>query len=627
MKPAWIWMNALVLGLGLTAPSAHAAPPAVERVDPPHWWVGMQEPTLQLVLEGPGVAALQARIDHPGVSLQSTQRGDSPNYLFLQLRIAPGTRPGPLAIELLQGTETRQRLAYELRERAPGSAQREGFGPRDAVYLVVPDRFAQGGSAVARPDPRLDLGDRVDRRDPDARHGGDLEGLRQRLGYIAGMGFTQLWATPLTENAQPRYSYHGYAITDHYRIDPRFGTLDDYRRLATEARAQGVGLIHDIVLNHIGLSHRWVADPPTRDWINAATTRTRTNHAHISVQDPHAATDDREGFTTGWFDANMPDLDTRQPLLATYLIQNTLWWIEELGLTGIRQDTYSYADKDFLARWSARVMAEYPRLGLVGEEMSDHAPMVAYWQRGQANHDGYWSSMPSMMDFPLLAALRKALVTPEGHQQGWYTLYEALGLDFVYPDPARLMLFADNHDTTRIMAAVKGDAAAARQALAFVATAPRVPQFFYGSELGWSGPDGRNDGLVRADFPGGWAGDTSDAVSGRGLAQAEREMQDWLRRLLTWRKGQPLVHEGRLTQYMPRDGAYVYFRHDPTRRGRVMVVLHKGEAPLALALDRFHEMIRPGQAARDVQTGRRFTLGDTLTVPPHSATVLEVDLP
>lgn len=340
-----------------------------------------------------------------------------------------------------------------------GSAQRQGFGTRDAVYLVVPDRFAQGGSALARPDPRLDLSDRIDRRDPDARHGGDLEGLRQRLDYIAAMGFTQLWATPLTENAQPRYSYHGYAITDHYRIDPRFGTLDDYKRLAAEARAHGIGLIHDIVLNHIGLSHRWVADPPTRDWINRSTSRERTNHAHISVQDPHAAAADREGFVQGWFDASMPDLDTRQPLLATYLIQNTLWWIEEMGLTGIRQDTYSYADKDFLARWSARVMAEYPRLGLVGEEMSDHAPMVAYWQRGQANHDGYRSSMPSMMDFPLLAALRRALVTLEGHQQGWYSLYEALGLDFVYPDASQLMLFPDNHDTVRMMAAVKGDEA------------------------------------------------------------------------------------------------------------------------------------------------------------------------
>lgn len=612
------WMT---MGLMLSL----AAQATVERVEPPHWWVGMQEPALQLLIEGVGVAALQPRLEHPGVSLRATQRGDSPNHLFVQLHIGADAKPGRVAIELLKDGQPQQRLQYELRARAPGSAQRQGFGPQDAVYLLMPDRFAQGGSRVKQPDPRLDLSDRVDRQDPDARHGGDLEGIRQRLDYIAGLGFTQIWPTPLTENAQPRYSYHGYAITDLYRVDPRFGSLDDYRRLVAEAKAKGIGFIHDIVLNHIGLQHRWVADPPTRDWINLSDSRARTNHAHISVQDPHGAAADREGFITGWFDANMPDLNTRQPLLADYLIQNTLWWIEEMGLSGIRQDTYSYAEKAFLARWSARVMAEYPSLGLVGEEMSDHAPMVAYWQRGQLNHDGYRSAMPSMMDFPLLAALRKALVAPEGHQQGWYSLYEALGLDFVYPDAARLMLFADNHDTTRLMAAVKGDEALWRMGMAFVAVAPRIPQFFYGSELGWHGPDSRRDGELRADFPGGWAGDAKDAVSGRGLSEVERRSQHWVRRLFSWRKGQALLHQGRTQQYMPQQDAYVLFRHDPARTARVMLVLHKGEAPLQLGLERFVEMVRPGQTARDVISGERFVLGEQLSVPARGLRLLEID--
>ncbi len=620
MKRWWMTM-AVILGMQ-AAPAAIAA---IDRVEPPHWWVGMKEPALQLVVEGPGVAALQPKLDHPGVSLQSTQRGDSANYLFLQLRIAPNAKPGRVAIELLKDGKPRERLSYELRERAPGSAQRQGFGPQDAVYLLMPDRFAQGGSAVKQPDARLDLSDRVDRADPDARHGGDLEGIRQRLDYIAGMGFTQIWPTPLTENAQPRYSYHGYAITDQYRVDPRFGSHDDYRRLAAEARAKGMGFIHDIVLNHIGHQHRWVADPPTQDWLNQPKQRARSNHAHISVQDPHGAAGDREGFIEGWFDSNMPDLNTRQPLLADYLIQNTLWWIEEIGLSGVRQDTYSYADKDFLARWSARVMAEYPRLGLVGEEMSDHVPMVAYWQRGQLNHDGYRSSMPSMMDFPLLAALRKALVTPEGHQQGWFSLYEALGLDFVYPDATQLMLFADNHDTTRLMAAVKGDEALLRMGLAFVATAPRVPQFFYGTELGWHGPDPRRDGVLRADFPGGWAGDAKDAVSGRGLSELERRTQDWVRKLLVWRKGQALMHSGRTLQFMPQDGAYVFFRYDPLRSARVMVVMHKGEGALQLDLARFAEMVRPGQQALDVLSGKRFVLGAAVEIAPRSVSILEIE--
>lgn len=620
MKRWWMTML-MVLGMHATA----IAGAAVDRVEPPHWWVGMKDPVLQLVISGPGVAALQPHLAHPDVSLQSTLRGDSPNYLFVYLRIAPTAKPGQLSIDLLKDGKSQQRLAYQLRERAPGSAQRKGFGSEDAIYLLMPDRFARGGGSAGGPDVHRDLADRLDRTDPDARHGGDLEGIRQRLDYIAGLGFTQIWPTPLNENAQPRYSYHGYAITDHYRVDPRFGSLDDYRRLVREAKGKGLGFIHDIVLNHIGHHHRWVSDPPTMDWLNQPLSRVRTNHAHISVQDPHGAQSDRDGFIGGWFDSSMPDLNTQQPLLADFMVQNTLWWIEEMGLSGIRQDTYSYADKEFLARWSARVMAEYPRLGLVGEEMSDHAPMVAYWQRGQHNHDGYRSSMPSMMDFPLLASLRKALMTPEGHQQGWYSLYEGLGLDFVYPDAGQLMLFADNHDTTRLMAAVKGDEALWRMGMVFVATAPRIPQFFYGSELGWYGPDPRNDGVLRADFPGAWAGDAKDAVSGRGLSPAELRTQSWVRHLFNWRKGQALVHHGQTRQYMPRDGAYVFFRFDPLRRGRLMVVMHKGDTAMMLKLDRFAEMVQPGRAARDVFSGERFTLGDSLTVPARGFRILEVD--
>jgi glycosidase len=605
--------------------STQVAYSAVDRVEPPHWWIGMRDPTLQLVIEGSGVAALQPRVTHAGVAIRSVLRGDSPNYLFVYLSIASNTAPGRITLELLFGGDVVERVSYELRARSPGSAQRQGFDSRDAIYLLMPDRFALGGSMIKEQRPNVDLSDEVDRSDPDARHGGDLEGIRQRLGYIASLGFTQIWNTPVTENAQPRFSYHGYAITDQYRIDPRLGSLEDYRKLVMEADAHGLGVIHDIVLNHVGHRHRWVADPPTRDWLNHATTGTRTNHAHISVQDPHGAVSDRESFVAGWFDGNMPDLNVRQPLLGDYLIQNTLWWIEEIGLSGIRQDTYSYADKDFLARWSGRVMSEYPRLGLVGEEMSDHAPMVAYWQRGQMNHDGYRSAMPSMMDFPLLASLRRALTTPEGFQRGWFSLYEALGLDFVYPNPSMLMLFADNHDTTRLMAEVKGDSALWRMGIVFVATAPRIPQFFYGTEFGWHGPDPRRDGVLRADFPGGWVGDPTDGVTGHKLADLELQNQNFLRRLLNWRKNQTLIHKGLTRQYVPENGAYVYFRYDPLRSTRVMVVLHKGHQAMELRVDRFSEMIRPGAVAVDVMTGQSIVIGEALTIAARGFLILEID--
>ncbi|MBP8145137.1 MAG: cyclomaltodextrinase N-terminal domain-containing protein [Inhella sp.] len=621
-------MALLFLTGGAAAPASTpgASTAGVERVEPPNWWVGMRHPELQLLIEGPGVAALRPRLRaHRGVRLAGSRPGDGPNHLFVFLQLAPDAAAGLLRIELQGRAGQVLPLDYPLLAREPGSAQRRGFGPQDAVYLVVPDRFAQGGHRTPL-SPDADFSDAVDRSQALARHGGDIEGLRQRLGYIADMGFTMLWCTPLTENAMPRMSYHGYAPTDLYRIDARFGSNEDYRRLVAEARAKGIGVIHDIILNHIGDRHRWLRPEglPTRDWINP---RRLTNHAHIAVLDPHRAQDDLRGMVDGWFVNSMPDLNTRQPLLGEYLIQNTLWWIEWAGLSGIREDTYSYADKDFLARWSGRVMAEYPRFALVGEEMSDHAPMVAYWQRGQRNHDGYISHMPSMMDFPLVAALRKGLLEPEGQggqMKGFFDIYQALGFDFVYPDPGMLMLFDGNHDTTRLLAELQGDLDLARMALAFVATVPRIPQFFYGTELALRGPYPRDDGALRADMPGGFAGDAVSAFSGQGLAPEQAAMQRFVRTLLNERKREPLLHGGRLTQYLPSDGVYAYFRHAPGQQRRVMVAMNKNATAAALELARFAEMLPAGSRwqARDWFSGERFALGERLEIPARGLRIL-----
>ena len=593
----------------------------IQRVEPPFWWVGMRHPGLQLMVHGPGVGRWQVVVRHPGVRLKRRIAVDSPNYLFLELQLAPRTRPGRVALQFRQPDGRTLTHHYELRQREPGSARRKGFGPEDAVYLVVPDRFANG-------DPGNDDGpglqERAKRADPSGRHGGDLAGLTRALDYIAGMGFTQLWSTPLLENNQPRYSYHGYAITDLYRIDPRFGSNEDYRRFVAAARQRGIGVIQDIVLNHIGDRHWWMQDLPTPDWVNHGRRFVPTNHAHIAAVDPHAAPEDRHGFIDGWFDAAMPDLNTRQPLLADYLIQHTVWWIEYAGLSGVREDTYSYADKDFLARWSQRVMQEYPRLNLVGEEMSYDASMVAYWQRGQRNHDGYRSHMPSMMDFPLFGALRKALTVPEGTQQGLYELYQAVGMDFVYPAPQQLMLFDGNHDTTRLMAAVNGDEGLAKLALTFVATTRRIPQCFYGTEIGLSGPAERDDGRLRMDFPGGWAGDGADAFSGRGLSEHQRALQQWLRRLLQWRKTSAAVQHGTLLHYMPQDGVYVYFRRALDGGRDVMVVLNKNPNATLLDTRRFAAVLQPGSIGVDVHSGQALPLWPSLNLAPRAPLVLEL---
>jgi glycosidase len=621
------------LGALASSQTAGSAPvvPALHRVEPPNWWVGMAEPRLQLMLHGPGLATLEARLSAAGVRLLGQQRLASPNYLFIELELAADCRPGRIEIQLHRpgSAEPLLSVPYELLARAPGSAQRQGFDTQDAIYLVVPDRFARVEPAVAPPAMRET---RVDRSDPGARHGGNLAGLRARLDYIAAMGFTQIWPTPLVENDGPSYSYHGYAATDFYRIDPRFGSNEEFRALAAEARQRGLGLIQDIVLNHIGDHHWWMADLPAPDWLNQWPSYTETHHARVTWQDPHAAPSDQRRFSDGWFTPGMPDLNQRQPQLATYLIQMSLWWIEYADLSGVRTDTYSYSDRDFLARWSARLMREYPRLNIVGEEWSGHPAIVAYWQRGKRNHDGYVSSTPSMMDFPLHYALLAGLKDADQGEGGIYKLYEALAHDFVYADANRLVVFEGNHDTPRLYSLLGEDLDLLRMAWSYLCVVNRIPQFFYGTELLLTSPQQRDDGRVRADFPGGFAGDAVDGFSGRGLSPSQREAQDLLRRLLNWRRQARLVHEGRLTHYAPLQGVYVLLRHmgvagsAEARRGeRVMLLLNKQTQAVTLDLSRFADLLNPQERARDMLAGGApRVLGGTLTLPPRSTLLLEL---
>jgi glycosidase len=615
-------MKPLLFALALLAgAAAHAQ--SIDRVEPPFWWVGMKHKPLQVMLHGQALAGLTAKVSVPGVRVKRTVALPNPNYLVVELEIAPTAKPGSLPIELQREGRTVLRQAYELRTRAPGSADRQGFSPADAIYLVVPDRFANGDPAN---DNVAALGDPVDRANHGGRHGGDLKGIAQHLDYIAGLGFTQLWPTPIVENKQPKYSYHGYSATDLYQIDPRFGSNEDYRRLAEQARAKGIGLIMDLAPNHIGSGHAWMADMPAPDWLNNPQTYVETNHRHVTVQDLYAAPSDQAGLTDGWFVPTMPDLNQRQPLLATYLVQNAIWWIEYAGLSGIRADTYPYSDKAFLTRWSGAIMAEYPKLSIVGEEMTDHASMVAYWLRGHRNHDGYVSHMPSMMDFPLHGALRQALVEPEGqgYGTGFGRLYEALVEDMQYPEPSKLVLFEGNHDTNRAYSALGEDDALMRLALVYIATIARTPQMFYGTELLMKSPIERSDGIVRSDMPGGWAGDAVNAFTGEGLTSPQRDTQAFVRKLFTWRKTSTAVHRGRLMHFAPDRGTYTYFRTDEKTGTQVMVVLSKATSEVKLDTRRFADVLPAHAKGRDALTGATFDLGRELVVPPRSALVIDV---
>jgi glycosidase len=603
----------LLLALALATASLAAPAQSVDRVDPPFWWAGMKERSLQLMLHGRELAGLQARVNHPGVKVKRSLTLPNPNYLVIDLDVAPSAQTGPVTIELLRGGKPVLAQRYELRQREQGSARRPGFGPQDAVYLLVPDRFANGNPAN---DDDASLGDPANRADKGGRHGGDIAGIAQHLDYIASLGFTQIWPTPLTENKQPRYSYHGYSATDLYRIDPRFGSNEDYRQLVAAARAKGIGFIQDIVPNHIGSGHHWMGDLPTPDWLNHPSPPgpyRETNHRHVAVQDPYAAAADRAALTEGWFVPTMPDLNQRQPLLATYLTQNAIWWVEYAGLSGIRVDTHPYSDKQFLTRWVAAILAEYPKLSLVGEEMTEHPVLVAYWLRGHRNRDGYASHMPTMMDFPLHGALRQALVEPEGqgYGQGFGRLYEALVHDLLYPAPRELWLFEGNHDTSRAFSALKEDEALMRLALVYLATTNRTPQMFYGTELLMTSPLERDDGLVRGDFPGGWAGDRANARTGEGLSTAQRDMQAYVKRLFNWRK-------------TADRGTYTYFRHDEQTGARVMVVLSKATEAVTLDPKRFSEALPANARGTELFSGRILDLGRELVVPPRSAFVIDL---
>lgn len=612
---------AFCFGLMLSASaSASARDFAIDHLEPANWWVGMKHSRVELMVHGNAIGPLQPRLSQPGVSVVGVQRVANPNYLFVMLEIAGSASPGTFDIEFVDGDRVAARHPFRLDAREAGSAARKGFDASDAIYLITPDRFANGDpsndSVAAMQEP-------ADRASPNGRHGGDIAGISEHLDYIAGMGFTQLWSTPLLENDQPKFSYHGYAITDLYRMDRRFGGNEDYRALSRSARAKGIGLIMDVVLNHIGSSHWWMRDLPTPDWINHGGKFAPTNHRRTTVQDPHAAPEDRADFVEGWFSPGMPDLNQRNPHLATYLIQNSLWWIEYAGLSGIREDTFGYADAEFLSAWGKAVLDEYPNFSMVGEEWSASPATVAHWQRGKVNADGHVPYMPSMMDFPVHTALRDALKEPEGWDTGWTRLYEALANDYLYPDADRLVVFAENHDTTRMLANVKGDVALFKIAMAYLTTVRGTPQFFYGSEVLMEGPREREDGNIRADMPGGWAGDAKSAFTGVGLSAAERDAQDYLRRLLDWRRNTPVVQHGKLQHFAPVDGVYVYFRYDG--QDTVMVALNRNAKPTPLALERFGRFIKTGSKGRDALSGKAVALGATLELAGNAATIISIE--
>ena len=613
-------------------------------VSPPNWWVGMAQPEVELMIHATDIASVSSQgnsavsVSDPNVVVTKVARQDSNNYLFVTLDVSLAKAGG---IQITLHGDSQRVIQYSLLPRQQNSAQRQGFTPTDTIYLIAPDRFANGNSTN---DNVEGYSDKVNRTFKGGRHGGDIQGMIDRLDYIADMGFTQIWTMPLLENAMDSYSYHGYSTTDYYRIDPRYGSNELYRQLSKEASERGVGIIMDVILNHIGSNHPWMQDKPANDWINHQTF-VPTTHRRETLHDPHAIKSDQVAFSDGWFVPTMPDLNQRNPHLATYLIQNAIWWVEYADLSGLRVDTYSYSDKTFLSHWTQRLMQEYPNLNIVGEEWSVNPLITSYWQAGTKRHDNYVSALPSVMDFPLQTALIQALKEQETWGTGLVKLYDTMASDFVYGDPYNLVVFADNHDMSRVFSQLNEDTALWDMAMTYVLTTRGIPQIFYGSEILMKNPGTDDHGIIRSDFPGGWKGDIVDGFTGDGLSSQQKSAQQRVRQLMSLRKQYPQLFSGEFYHYTPQDGVYVYFRtqtpdainqanqqstfKEPTTNEpdaqypptKLMVVLNKNKHSVELDLSRFNAILDGHGSISALAEDDSALLPSTLTIPAYAPSV------
>ncbi len=605
---------------GMMAVSTQAATPKpqLDRVEPSFWWVGFKNPNLQLLVHGAQISLTKPVLNYPGVTLESVLSVENPNYLFLNLKLANNTLPGKFTIQFMLNGKAIQSYSYELKAREAGSSERIGFNSSDVLYLIMPDRFANGDPSN---DSKPEMADKLNREEQYGRHGGDIKGMLDHLDYVADQGYTALWLNPVLENDMPRASYHGYATTDFYRVDRRFGSNEDYRQLGIEAKKKGIKMIMDMIFNHCGTGHWWMNDLPSHDWLNADN-KTMTNHRKSVSQDPYGAQCDKDEFHDGWFVPSMPDLNQRNPQMARYLIQNSIWWIEYVGLAVIRMDTYPYPDPEMMAEWTREVMAEYPHFNIVGEEWNTNQAQVAYWQKGKVNPNGYRSWLPSLMDFPLQDGIVRAFSEKEGWSEGINRLYDVLALDFLYPDPQNLVVFADNHDTERFFTAIHEDFDKYKMAMAYLMTTRGIPQIYYGSDILMTGRKSDGDGLLRKDFPGGWAGDKVNAFTGEGLTARQKEAQQYLKKLITWRKGKEVIHNGKMLHYLPKEGVYVFFRYNG--KENIMVILNNNDNGKPFKSAHYQEGLKGATKGFEVISGKTIDDLSALTIPAHSAMILEL---
>ena len=611
----------------------------VTRVEPLSWWTGMKT-DLQLLVNGEGIGAYSVAIEGgKGVKIKAVHQADSPNYLFVDVDVTAKAKPGTYTLVFKKGNEEIRR-PYVIAAREKGSADRKSFTTADLIYLIVPDRFANGDPSN---DSAPDTAEKARRESPMGRHGGDLQGVIDHLDYIADLGATALWSTPLLGDNAPRGSYHGYACSDYYHIDPRYGSNELYREMVGKAHEKGIKIIMDVVTNHSSTEHWWMKDLPFKDWVHMNDPYVNSNHQMGLALDPNASKADRAVMEEGWFVPSMPDMNLDNPYMLKYFQQWAVWWIEYSGLDGFRVDTWFYNEKVPMSQWAKAVTDEFPDFNIVGENWQANPDYVAYWQKDNPNTDGFNSYLPSIMDFPLQGAISNALTAPipgQEQPQGMpgrgrrgadiSGIYNALSHDFVYHDLSHMMIFLSNHDIARIGDTFGHDPRRMKIAFTLLATLRGIPQMFYGDELMFvTGNPRRDDGRLRMDFPGGWAGDPVDLFTEEGRAKAAADstwahaadLHDYVRTLFQWRKGSSAVQNGRTLHFIPEKNTYGYFRYDG--RETVFVFINNSDEEVTVPWTRFREMSEGLGEGVNVLTGERVTVSDATRVAPQSALVVD----
>ena len=591
---------------------------AMPSIEPPFWWSGMNSPKLQLMVHGDNIRDAVPSIDYAGVTIDSIARLDSKNYQFLYLNVSPQAQPGTMTIVFKNGKKS-VKVPYELKKR--DGIMPDAFSSEDVLYLIMPDRFADGNSDNNTL-KELNFPVSVDRNDPNARHGGDLKGIENNLDYIESLGVTAIWLNPVLENDMPGGAYHGYATTNYYRVDPRFGTNDEYRNLIAESHKRGIKVVMDMIFNHSGSSHPWIDDLPSKDWLNYPDGDKLTNFRLSTINDPYASDYDRTRSVKGWFVPSMPDLNQENPHMMRYLIQNSIWWIEYSKIDGIRMDTYPYADMAPMAQWIADVQKEYPGYNIVGEAWYGDVAGTAYWQRGSRLNKQGDPNLPTVMDFPTMIIATQAFhENTLEYGQGLNKIYNRLSLDYLYENPKNVLTFLDNHDTDRFLLTEPQNLGSWKQGVAFLLTTRGIPQIYYGTELLMHGDKKKTDGDVRKDVPGGFPGDTINAFSKEGRTALQNEAIDFLSKVATWRKGNKVISEGTLKHFMPENGMYVYERRLGDKRA--VVIMNGTDRQLSVDMSIYKEILPTGSTFKDVITGEEFTITPEIHFAPRALYILE----